>query len=59
MRTLDEQNTLSFSWWARGRRNAKILLRLANMVKSYFTTGVSIRRQYREQERRGKIYYVD
>ncbi len=59
MRTLDEQNTRSFSWRARGQRNAKLLLRLANMVKAYFTKGASIRRQYREQERRGTIYYVD
>jgi hypothetical protein len=59
MRTLDEQNTRSFSLWARARRNAKLLFRLAKMVKAYFTTGASIRRRYREQKRRGKIYYVD
>lgn len=59
MRTLDEQNTRSFSLWARTRRNAKLLLRLAKMVKAYFTTGASIRRRYREQKRRGEIYYVD
>ncbi|GMR23563.1 MAG: hypothetical protein BMS9Abin37_2004 [Acidobacteriota bacterium] len=59
MRTLDEQNTRSFSLWARIQRNAKLALRLARMVKAYFTTGASIRRRYREQERRGEIYYVD
>ena len=59
MRTLDEQNTRSFSLWARGQRNAKLLLRLAKMVKAYFTTGASIRRSYREKERRGETYYVD
>ncbi len=59
MRTLDEQNTRSFSWWARAQRNAKLLLRLAKMVKAYFTTGASIRRNYREKERRGETYYVD
>lgn len=59
MRTLDEQNTRSFSLWARTQRNAKLLLRLAKMMKAYFTTGASIRRRYRERERRGKIYYLD
>jgi len=59
MRTLDEQNTRSFSLWARGQRNAKLLLRLAKMVKAYFTTGASIRRRYRERERRGETYYLD
>ena len=59
MRTLDEQNTQSFSLRARAARNAKLLLRLARMVKSYFTTGATIRRDYREKARRGEIYYVD
>lgn len=59
MRTLDEQNTQSFSLTSRAKRNAKLLLRLARMVKAYFTTGASIRRDYREKERRGEIYYVD
>jgi len=59
MRTLDDQNTRCFSWWARARRNAKLLLRLASMVKAYFTTGAAIRRHYRDRERRGEIYYVD
>ncbi len=59
MRTLDEQNTRSFSLWARTQRNAKLLLRLAKMMKAYFTTGASIRRRYRERERRGEIYYLD
>lgn len=59
MRTLDEQNTRSFSFSARAARNAKLLLRLAKMVKGYFTTGASIRRSYREKERRGEVYYVD
>lgn len=59
VRTLDEQNTQSFSPLARTKRNAKLLLRLARMVKAYLTTGASIRRRYREKERRGEIYYVD
>ena len=59
MRTLDEQNTRSFSLWARARRNVKLLLRIGRMVKGYFTTGATIRRSYREKERRGEIYYVD
>lgn len=59
MRTLDEQNTQSFSLTARAKRNAKLLLRLVRMVKAYFTTGASIRRNYRDRERRGEIYFVD
>ena len=59
MRTLDEQNTRAFSLWARAQRNAKLLLRLAKMIKAYFTTGASIRRRYREKERRGETYDVD
>ncbi len=59
MRTLDEQKSRDFSFWARTRRNAKLLMRLAKMVKGYFTTGASIRRNYREKERRGETYYVD
>ena len=59
MRTLDEQNTRSFSLRARAARNGKLLLRLARMVKAYFTTGAAIRRDYREKERRGEIYYLD
>ena len=59
MRTLDEQNTQSFSLTARAQRNAKLLLRLFRMVKAYFTTGASIRRDYREKQRRGEIYFVD
>ncbi len=59
MRTLDEQNTRAFSLWARAQRNAELALRLAKMVKAYFTTGASIRRRYREKERRGETYYVD
>lgn len=59
MRTLDEQNTQSFSLRSRLVRNAKLLRRLARMVKGYFTTGATIRREYREKERRGEVYYVD
>ncbi len=59
MRTLDEQNTRSFSLWARAQRNGKLLWRLVKMMKAYFTTGASIRRRYREKERRGETYYVD
>lgn len=59
MRTLDEQNTESFSWHARVARNAKLLLQLARMVKAYFTTGAEIRREYREKERRGETYFLD
>ncbi len=59
MRTLDEQKSRDFSFWARTRRNAKLLMRLAKMVRGYFTTGASIRRNYREKERRGETYYVD
>lgn len=59
VRTLDEQNTQSFSPLARTGRNLKLLLRLARMVKAYFTTGATIRRRYRDKERRGEIYYVD
>ena len=59
MRTLDEQNTRSFSLRERAVRNLKLLLRIASMATSYFTTGATIRRRYREKERRGEIYYVD
>ena len=59
MRTLDEQNTQSFSLGARAVRNLKLLLRIASMAIGYFTTGAGIRRRYREKERRGEIYYVD
>ena len=59
MRTLDEQNSRSFSLVARAGRNAKLLWRLAMMVVGYFTVGASIRRRYRDKERRGAIYYVD
>lgn len=59
MRTLDEQTGRSFSLRARLARDAKLLLRILRMVKSYFTTGARIRRHYREKARRGEIYYVD
>ncbi len=59
MRTLDEQNTQSFSLLARALRNLKLLWRIATMAADYFRTGGAIRRSYREKERRGEIYYVD
>lgn len=59
MRTLDEQGARSFSRRARLVRNARLLVKIASMVTSYFTTGASIRRKYREKARRGEIYYVD
>ena len=59
MRTIDEQNSRSFSLRARLMRDLKLLLRIASMAKSYFTTGAAIRRSYREKERRGEIYFVD
>ncbi len=59
MRTLDEQNTQSFSLFARAWRNLKLLWRIASMAADYFRTGGAIRRSYREKERRGEIYYVD
>lgn len=59
MRTLNEPTSRSFSLRARLARDARLLLRIARMVKSYFTTGARIRRHYRERERRGEIYFVD
>ena len=59
MRTLDEQNTQSFSLVARAWRNLKLLWHIAMMATDYFRTGGVIRRNYREKERRGEIYYVD
>lgn len=40
-------------------RDLKLLLRIVSMAKSYFTTGATIRRSYREKERRGETYFVD
>ena len=59
MRTLDEQNSRTFSLRARIVRDLKLLWRIASMAKAYFRTGAAIRRSYREKERRGEIYYVD
>ena len=59
MRTLDEQNALAFSLRSRALRNIKLLVRIASMLKGYFTTGAAIRRRYREKEKRGEVYYVD
>ena len=59
MRTLDEQNTESFSIFARAERNLKLLWRIVSMATDYFRTGGAIRRRYRAKQRRGKIYYVD
>lgn len=59
MRTLDEQNTRSFSLWTLVVRDTKLLLKIASMAKDYFTTGAAIRRSYREKQRRGETYFVD
>ena len=59
MRTLDEQNARSNSLRARVKRDLKLVARLFSMLYGYLTTGASIRRRYRDRERRGEIYYVD
>jgi len=59
VRTLDDQNIRSFSLQARLARDLRLVVRLLLMVKAYFTTGASIRRRYREKQRRGETYYLD
>ena len=59
MRTLDEQNSQSFSALDRLRRDVKLAVRIASMALDYFVTGGKIRRRYRDKERRGQIYWVD
>ena len=57
MRTVDTPS--ANRGWARVRSDARLLLRLFRMVWAYLVTGASIRRAYRERQRRGETYWVD
>ena len=57
VRTVD--NPRADDGWARLRGDARLLLRLFRMVWGYLVTGASIRRAYRDRERRGETYWVD
>lgn len=59
MSAVDEQSGESYTVRARVRRDLRTILQILRIVKVYFTTGASIRRGYRDKERRGEIYYFD
>lgn len=59
MRTLDHEFTTSASRLARLRRDLRVLLRIADMLRGYLHVGGRVRRAYRNKETRGQIYWVD
>lgn len=59
IRTVDKQFTTNTSLWNRLRRDSRLLLRMARMLKVYIFVGGRIRRAYRAKETAGDIYWVD
>ena len=59
MRTIDEQIEQQAGFWARLRRDVRLLVRIARLLLTYFVAGGRIRRAYRRAEARGETYWMD
>ena len=59
MRTIDEQSIKGTSFFQQLGRDARLLLRIAQMLYAYLVAGRHIRRRYRTLEARGETYWVD
>lgn len=59
MRTIDEEASTGLSFGRRILRDARLLWRIAQMVRAYLTDGRRIRKRYRDLAQRGETFWVD